>query len=202
MTVRIYGDLDSRVARCVWMARELNVPHELIPVDWRSCAQDPSFLAINPYGMIPVLEDDGLILSESMAINSYLLRRYGAGSAIAAKDEAQDATMTQWTFWAVTQVERPLVQFLCLETNVRPVPPETIAGARADLQRPLDFLNRHLGRTRFLAADRFTAADLNVASIIEWARPGKFDLSPWPNISPWLDQCTGRPAFRGLSMAA
>jgi glutathione S-transferase len=201
MTVRIHGDLDSRVARCLWMARELNVPHETIPTNWRTCNNEQDFLAINPYGMIPALEDGDLRLSESMAINDYLLRRYGAGSSLAPANAAEDAAIMQWTFWTVTQVERPMVQFLCLETNVRSVPPETITAARADLQRPLTYLNQHLGNQEWLIGDRFTAADLNTASIMEWARPGKFDLSPWPKVADWLNRCIARPAFQGLSMA-
>jgi len=202
MTIRIYGDLDSRVARCLWMARELNLPHETIPTDWRTCNNEQDFLAVNPYGMIPALEDGDLRLSESMAINDYLLRRHGTGSPLAPTDATEDAAIMQWTFWTVTQVEKPMVQFLCLETNVRPVPPETIAAARADLQRPLTYLNQHLSTRDWVIGNRFTAADLNTASIVEWARPGKFDLTPWPHVAGWLTRCIARPAFQGLSMAA
>jgi glutathione S-transferase len=201
MTIRIYGTLDSRAARCLWMARELKVPHETIPIDWRDCSKEPAFLTINPYGMIPALEDGDLRLSESMAINDYLLRRYGNGSPLAPANAKEDAAITQWTFWTVTQVEKPMVQFLCLETNVRPVSSETIAAARADLQRPLTYLNDHLSKERWLIGSRFTAADLNTASVVEWARPGKFDLTSWPHVSDWLNRCIARPAFQGLSMA-
>ncbi len=201
MTIRIYGSIDSRAARCLWMARELNIPHEHIPTDWRTCANEQDFLAIAPYGMIPALLDGDLRLSESMAINFYLLRRYGPGSSIAPTNAAEDAQIAQWTFWTVTQVERPMVQFLCQETNVRHVPPEILQAAAQDLERPLTHLNRHLINQPYLIGNRFTAADLNTASIIEWAKPGKFDLTPWPQIETWLDRCTTRPSFQGLSMA-
>ena len=197
MTIRIYGVTDSRAARCLWMARELSIPHEHIETDWRTCAGEPDFLAINPYGMIPALEDGDLRLSESMAINDYLLRRYGTGSSLAPANAAEDAAITQWTFWTVTQIEKPMVQFLVQETNVRTVPSEILAAAKTDLQRPLTYLDQHLSRTGYLVGARFTAADLNTASVIEWARPGKFDLSPWPHIEAWLIRCTTRPAFQG-----
>lgn len=201
MALTLYGAIDSRAARCLWLARELGVAFAHVPTDWRTCRHDAAFLAINPYGMIPALVDGDVVLSESMAINDHLLRVHGAGSPLAPADAREAAALAQWTFWAVTAVEKPMVQFLVEATKVRPVLPETLAAARADLQRPLDHLERHLSARAWLIAERFTAADLNVASIVEWARPGRFDLTPWPHIGAWLARCTARSAFQGLSMA-
>src|SRR5262249_56668814 len=68
-------------------------------------------LALNPNGHVPVIDDDGFILCESMAINLYLAKKYGAGGLYPSglQDEAR---AWQWSFWGMTEVERPLLTAL------------------------------------------------------------------------------------------
>ena len=89
MTLKIYGVLRSRASRNVWLAKEMGLPFEQIPVvqayrlpdpaapDAPLNTASPAFRAINPNGLIPTIEDDGLILHESLAINLYLARKHG-----------------------------------------------------------------------------------------------------------------------------
>ena len=75
-TLKIYGTVKSRTARTLWMAEELGIPYELVAVDYRAReTRTPAFLAINPNGHVPAVDDGGLRLHESMAINLYLARR-------------------------------------------------------------------------------------------------------------------------------
>ena len=82
------------------------MPFEHQPIDWQSCGNDPAYLAINPAGSVPCLQEDGFVLSESLAINLYLARKH---QLIWPKDEEGQATAMQWSFWAATSLEEPYV---------------------------------------------------------------------------------------------
>ena len=82
----------------------------------------------------------------------------------------------------------------------RVVDEEALAKARSDLDRPLRVLDGDLSTRPWLLGDRFTVADLNVASVLDWQRTTKLDLSPYPHVADWLSRCLGRPAFKGLSL--
>jgi glutathione S-transferase len=198
--VRIYGIPQSRTARCLWLARELGVPHELVPVHYRVAREMPELLRVNPNGRIPAMEDNGFALFESMAINLYLARKYGDGSALVPRSPEEEALVVQWTFWAVAELEKPLLTLIINALGIRTVDDETIAKARSDMERPLNVLERHLSARSWLLDDRFTVADLNLAAVLDWQRPAKFDLSPYPRVDDWLTRCTSRSAFEGLSL--
>jgi glutathione S-transferase len=69
-------------------------------------------------------------------------------------------------------------------------------AAEKQLARPLGVLDGALGRSANLLGDNFTVADLNVASILSWARPAQIDMSPFPKTGEWLKNCAERPAAR------
>ena len=89
--LRIFGTINSRTARTIWMAEELGVPYRLEAVDFQTRqTRSPEFLAINPNGHVPAIDDDGLRLSESIAINLYLARKH-ADSPIAPRGLVEEA---------------------------------------------------------------------------------------------------------------
>lgn len=75
--LKIYGIPQSRALRCLWMARELGVPHTNIPVHFDKTRESAELSAVNPNGRIPAIDDDGFHLFESMAINLYLAKNTG-----------------------------------------------------------------------------------------------------------------------------
>ena len=81
MTLRIYGAPRSRTFRVMWAAEELGLPYENIPVDFAEGSKQPAFLAINPNGRIPAIDDEGFVLFESLAINMYLAKKHGGASS-------------------------------------------------------------------------------------------------------------------------
>ena len=106
--ITLYGAMASRAHRVVWMLKELGLSFTHVPTGFTDgSTHRPAFLAINPNGRVPVLVDDGWALCESMAINLYLARRYGG--PLAPDGLKQDALCTQWSFWVVTEVEKPLL---------------------------------------------------------------------------------------------
>jgi glutathione S-transferase len=200
MTLKIYGVARSRAARVLWMAKELGLDYEHIKVDFATGdTRQPAHLALNPNGHVPVIDDDGVILWESMAINLYLAKKYDRSGLYPARLE-DEARALQWSFWGMTEVERPLLTAL-LNRVVYPQRERDAAAANEGektLAQPLGVLDGVLGRTAYLLGGQFTVADLNVASILAWARPAQIDLSAFPRVAEWLKNCAERPAARAV----
>jgi len=200
MALKIYGVARSRAARVLWMAKELGLDYEHIKVDFATGdTRRPEHLALNPNGHVPVIDDDGLILWESMAINLYLAKKYGKSGLYPARPE-DEARAWQWSFWGMTEIERPLLTAL-LNRAVYPERERDAAAAdqaEKTLAQPLGVLDGVLGSTACLLGEQFTVADLNVASILAWARPAQIDVAPFPRVAEWLKNCAERPAARAV----
>src|SRR3954453_18945322 len=123
----IYGVYRSRASRPIWLAHEIGLPFRHVPVmqAYRLSAPDapdallntrsPGFLRINPNGHIPTIDDDGLVLHESLAIALYLAKRYGG--ALGPADIAEDGQMGMWALWAATEVEPQSLQVVYHRVN-------------------------------------------------------------------------------------
>ena len=198
MALKIYGVARSRAARVFWMAKELGLDYEHVRVDFATGeTRQPAHLALNPNGHVPVIDDDGFILWESMAINLYLAKKYGAGRLYPSLLEGE-AQAWQWSLWGMTEVERPVLTAM-MNRAIFPENQRDLAAADAaekSLAAPLKALDGVLGPTLYLLGDHFTVADLNVASILAWARPAHIDMSPFPKVAEWLKNCAERPAAR------
>jgi glutathione S-transferase len=208
MSLKIYGVLRSRTSRNVWLAKELRIPYELIPViqarrladpdaaDAPLNTASPSFRAINPNGLIPSIDDDGFILSESLAINLYLAKKHGG--ALAPVGLREDGLMTMWSIWAVGECETAAVEIL-LNTFPRAgerADPSKVEAAIAKLHKPFGAMDTALRNGNgFLVGGRFTVADINVAEICRYAQPAKSLFNAFPVVKAWLDTCQTRPAF-------
>ena len=196
MTLKIYGIARSRALRPLWLAEELGIPHELVPVDMRKGEQhSPAYLAINPNGHVPAIDDGGLVLWESLAITLYLAKKHGG--PLAPRDLAEDGLMTMWSFWALTEAEGPALKVL-YNRALKPEAERDEADARAGieaLRKPTAVLEAQLSRSPFLVGDRFTVADLNVASVYSYAKPAPEIFAEAPRVLAWLDAALARPAF-------
>jgi len=198
MALKIYGVARSRAARVLWMAKELGLDYEHVKVDFATGeTRQPAHLALNPNGHIPVIDDDGVILWESMAINLYLAKKYNTAGLYPTRLE-DEAQAWQWSFWGMTEVERPLLTAM-MNRAIFPENQRDLAAADAaekTLAQPLGVLDGVLGRTPYVLGQNFTVADLNVASILAWARPAQIDMSSFPKVAEWLRICAERPAAR------
>ena len=104
--LKIYGVPLSRAYRALWMANELGLDYENVPIHFADgSAKTPDYLAVNPNGRIPAIDDNGFKLWESMAINLYLAKKHGSG--LLPKTMENEAHAIQWSFWAMTEVEKP-----------------------------------------------------------------------------------------------
>jgi glutathione S-transferase len=200
MTLRIYGVPASRTIRVLWMAEELGLAYEHVPTDFKDEGTGPTgknnaaFRAANPMGRVPAIDDDGVRLSESMAINLYLARKHGQGWWPASL--AGEGRAFQWSLFAVTEIDPWITEWarhsLVLPEAERDA--RKAADARARLERPLAALEGALAGAPHLAGDTFTVADLNVAATLFRAR--RMDLAAHPGIGRWLEAAFARPAAK------
>ena len=194
--LRIYGVARTRAFRALWVAEELGLAYQHLPIEIGDAgARTPEFLALNPNGRLPVIVDDGFVLFELLAITLYLAKKYSPGKLYPATLEAE-ARAWQWSFWAIAEVDRG-VNIWSLHA-VRLPPAERDAALREEalkvLAAPFKVLDAAVAKQPYLLGDDFTVADLNVAAVI--SRALDMDLAAWPNLKAWLMRCLDRPAAR------
>jgi glutathione S-transferase len=179
------------------MLEEVGEPYELIDTSLRvEDLQAPEYLRLNPNARIPTLIDGEFVLWESMAINLYLAQKYD--SPVQTNTAEDHAIATQWSFWAMIELEESLTQLLHHRMLLVAPGRDPSRAERAELllRRPLTVLDESLADKEFLLGDNFTVADLNVAALVSWAKIGRLDFSALPKLKRWLDTCLARPAYQ------
>jgi glutathione S-transferase len=190
MALTIYGSPRSRTLRVLWMAKELGLEYRHEPLEWNDPRlKSAEYLAFNSAGAIPAIEDDGLALSESLAINLYLAKKHSLGGLYPASLEGE-AQAWRWSLWAQGELE----PWLMRETRETASAPTVAELVRPAAQRALGKLERALTGREWLAGEAFTVADFNVACVLSPSRAEHLDLAPYPNIAGWLARCYARPA--------
>jgi glutathione S-transferase len=184
----IYGVYRSRASRTIWLANELGIPFKLVPVMQRYRLPDPppadvvhtkspEFLKINPNGHIPTIDDDGVVLHESLATTLYLAKKHGG--PLAPANLTEDGQMTMWALWAATEVETNALNVLYHRTSNPKLANEAVEALRT----PFAVLDSALAKDGHLVGGRFTVADLNTAEVVRYAQsaPELFDEAPRVN---------------------
>lgn len=196
----IYGSANSRALRVLWMAGELGLKYE--HKDWLPRAPEtrtPEFLALNPNARVPVIDDDGFVLSESMAINCYLAQRHG--SPLWPQDLRHQALVLQWSLWETDRLDRQLVDYV-RHTKALPEAErkaDVAEKAWKEVVPAFDVLETALAGSEWLAGPAFSVADLNVASALY--RALSIDISRWPHLQRWMNRCWERgPAKQARKM--
>jgi glutathione S-transferase len=169
--LRIYGLARTRAFRVLWAARELGLAYEHIPLEiGEAGARKADYLAINPNGRLPAIEDDGFTLWESLAITLYLAKKHSAGRLYPATLEGE-AKAWQWSLWSVQEVDRG-VNIWSLHAVRLPAgerDPARREEALKVLASPFKVLDGAICGDGYLLGQAFTVADLNVASVISRA---------------------------------
>jgi len=194
--VKIIGIPKSRAIRNIWTAEELGLPYDQVKVTWTDGGtKKPEFLAINPMGAVPALQDGNTNLFESLAINLYLAKKYGADKLYPSTVEDEGKTW-QWTLWVATEVEKHSGAYGMHTWGYAPEKRDAkvAADALAALDKPLKVLDQALAKQPYLLGKDFSIADLNVAGVLFTPYVNKFDFSAWPNVKAWVDRCFARKA--------
>lgn len=150
----------------------------------------PAFLALNPFGQIPVLEDGGLVIADSNAILVYLAKAYA--SAWLPEDAAGAAAVQRWLSVASGEIAYgPCAARLVTVFGAKFDTEEVIARAH----RVLALIDAHLADRTWIAAERPTIADVALYSYIARAPEGNVDRVQYRNVSAWLQRIEALPGF-------
>lgn len=184
--------LSGHSHRVVLFASLLGVPHELVEVDLMAGAhKKPAFLALNPFGQVPVLEDDGVAIADSNAILVYLATKAGRRDWLPV-DAAGAAAVQRWLSVAAGDLAfGPGAARLITVFGAKYNADEVITRAHALLAR----LESHLGGREWLAANHPTIADVALYSYLARAPEGNVDLSGYPAVGRFLRRIEALPGF-------
>lgn len=206
----IYGVARSRASRILWLCEEMGIPYRHVPViqayrladpdapDAPLNTRSPAFLAVNPNGRVPSIEDDGLVLCESYAINLYLARKHGG--PLAPADVREEGEMLMWTLWSVNEIEAHAIQIL-YHRIMKPESerqPALADAAEEALRQPFAVLDRTLAANGHPVGGRFTVADINLAESVRYAMAAPALLEASPHVKAWISACHARPAFKRM----
>lgn len=196
--IKLYGTPPTRALRAIWLLNELDLPHEIIPIDLSAGEQlTPEFLALNPAAKLPVLVDGDMVVCESAAIQLYLADKYGdrfAGGGLIPDTADERARMYHWLFFLMTEIEAPLWR-IALHSFIYEAEEQSEAEvvlAKRDAARMIAVLEQHMQGRNYLVGDALTVADFNAAFTLDWAREEAL-LDDAPALRAWLDAMYARP---------
>ena len=194
MALIIYGSANSRTMRTLWLATELSLEFDHVPYEHSDPRlKEAPFLEISPFGTIPAIRDDDVMLSESLAINIYLAEKYAKpGSDLAIESAEHRALIYRWALWAQGSLE-PWVQ---RDAVIRDLLGPIQGKVEEYLTIPLSALESSLQESTWLLGEHFTLADLCVANVLSPSRARQLKMARFPRIAAWLTACYQRPAAR------
>ncbi len=188
----------SNVMPVMWAIGELNIPHLRHDVGGSFGGLDtPGYLAMNPNGWIPTINDDGFVLWESNAIVRYLSRGYGAGT-LWPDSEKQCAIADQWMEWLKTTLYPLYIDLFWAIVRTEPAlrDRDTIAKLTAALGESLMILEARLAQHQYLAGDALTMADIPYGSLAYRYYNLEIQRPELPFMTAWYERLCERPAYR------
>jgi len=197
--LKVWGRATSgNVQKVMWAIGELELPHDRIDLGgpFGGNTEQP-YLALNPNGVVPTIEDYGFVLWESNACLRYIAAKYGAGR-LEPSDASERASAGRWHDWQLTTAApalHPLFWGL-MRTAPEERDPAAIDAARIKTEGCMRILDSYLARTAYLAGDTFSMGDIPVAIIAYRYRRLSPDRPAMANFDRWYGAIEQRPAFQ------
>ncbi len=201
--LKIWGRNNSiNVQKVLWCCEELSIPFSRVDAGGPFGGLDsPEFRQRNPNSLIPVVEDDGLVLWESNAIVRYLAERHGRGS-LWPDDAHQRADADRWMDWQLSTLWPPFrVVFLGL-VRTPPAKRDNAAIARSldSTNQSMRILDDHLKDRQFIGGDHFNMGDIPLGcAAYRWLNMD-IERPDLPHVRAWYERLTERPAYRTVVM--
>lgn len=195
--IRVHSHpLSGHVHRVELFLSLLGVPFERVSVDLAKAEhKSPAFLALNPFGQLPVIEDGEHVLADSNAILVYLAMTYDTAGRWLPRDAHGMARVQRWLSVAAGQLAYgPAVARVAMVFG-RPAD----QAPREAAARLFAVIETHLAHQAFLAADHPTIADLALYAYTAHAPEGGVSLAPYPQLRAWLARIEALPGFIGLA---
>ena len=192
-TVTFYYNPMSRGQIVHWMLEEIGVPYEMKILDWKKNeVKSPEFLKINPMGKLPAIVHRGTVVTEGIAICTYLADVFPqAGLAPDFTDPAR-GSYYRWLFFTVNCVEPAIADKN--SPRITPMPaPQNGYGTFEDTMKTLE----DAVRGGFLVNNKFSAADLYLSSVLGWFFFQKM-LEPTPVLMDYVQRCTAREKYKSF----
>ncbi|MBD1870530.1 glutathione S-transferase [Leptolyngbya sp. FACHB-671] len=192
--IKLYGhELSGNSYKVQLFLSLLNLDFEWIKVDLMKAEhKSPEYLALNPFGQVPMLIDGETKLADAQAILVYLARQYG-GEEWLPLDALPLAQVVRWLSTTAGEVrqgpENARLYHLFRITNIN------IERATQKAEYILAQLDKHLSDRTWLEFERPTIADIAVFPYVALVRDGKIDLSPYPNVLAWIDRVKHLPHY-------
>ncbi|KAF9809006.1 hypothetical protein IEO21_07631 [Rhodonia placenta] len=216
MVLKLYGFPSSTCTRRVAVVlKEKNIPYELVPVDLTKNEQkNPEFVKNQPFGQVPyIVEEDGFQLFESRAIGRYIALKY-AGQGTKLIPDPSDFKKTA-LFEQAASIELsnfdPFAYGLATEKVFKPrkglgeTDPKVVAQLTQQLEAKLDAYEQLLSKTKYLAGDEVTLADLfhlSYGAMLSVIGINVLETDKRPNVARWWKDITSRPAWQAVKDGA
>ncbi|HTL37787.1 MAG TPA: glutathione S-transferase family protein [Kofleriaceae bacterium] len=185
----------TRDLRVLWALEEMELPYEIVGMDHPKKDLDtPAYRAVNPFGQLPAIDDDGVVVTESGAILLYLARKSGK---LMPRDLAGEAQVLRWSIAALNTIEMPMLAlwFVNLTGGKGTKPSDALQGW-SDMR--LGQLDELLAKRRFIATDQFTVADILLTHVLD---ANTKLLGPYENVRAYHTRNLERPAWKKVHAA-
>ncbi|RQR42250.1 glutathione S-transferase family protein [Burkholderia sp. Bp9142] len=194
--VRVYSfPLSGHAHRVRLFLSLLGLPFDIVDVDLAAGAQrKPAFLALNPLGQVPVIDDDGTVLADSNAILVYLAKRYGDAHWL-PDDAAGAATVQRWLSYAAGPIASGPAAARLVTVFSAPLDHDT---AKRTAAKVLAVIDGELAGKPFAAGAQPTIADIAAYTYIAHAPEGGVSIEPYPHVRAWLARVEALPGFVGM----
>jgi len=197
--MRIWGRNTSvNVQKVMWALGELGLPHERIDVGGSfGKNREPAYLAMNPNGLVPTLEEDGFLLWESNSIVRYLAAKYGVGTLEHAdfQARAQASSRMDWQLTVAAPALTPVFWGL-IRTPADKRDHAAIEAGKVKTLAAMKILDAQLAKTSFVAGDTLSMGDIPVALMAYRFRRLMPERSGLDHLERWFTAIEQRPAFK------
>jgi glutathione S-transferase len=192
--MQLYEFAPTRSIRVRWMLQELGVDFEAVTVNLAAGEhRHPEFLKLNPAGKVPVLVDDDLVLTESVAILLYLAEKY-PHKELLPTDIKQRSQVYRWLLFTATELEQPLWR-IARHTSLYPEHLRLTAEvslARQDFTDMVAVMEEHMQGRQFIVGNTATVADFVCAYTLDWANEVQL-LDGCPQLLQYMERMYARP---------
>ncbi|CAN0359488.1 unnamed protein product [Discosporangium mesarthrocarpum] len=189
----------SNVQKVVWLCEELNIAYERTDIGGPFGGnREAEYLALNPNGIIPTIDDDGFVLWESNTIVRYLAEKHGKGTDFWPEDLQMRASASRWMDWALSILAPrhvPVFQGL-IRTPEAERDTDKIAAARDVWAAANTVLETWLADHEFLSGDTFSIGDIPASPFTYRWFTLDIEREDFPNLKRWHDAVAARPAFK------
>jgi glutathione S-transferase len=184
---------NTRDLRVMWALEEMGLPYEIVGMDHPNHDLDSDeFRAKNPFGQIPVIDDDGVVVTESGAILIYLARKSGK---LMPPDLAGEAQVLRWSVAALNSIEVPvLTMWFVGISGGKGTKPHDALRKWSDMR--LKQLDGWLASRMFVATADFTVADILMTHVLSAGSTDQALLAPYDHLRAYLARCMDRPAWK------